>query len=61
MVLTVNNEFLQCYRKNRLSFRQNQQFQDLISFKTLLILLAGNELQFANLSFQIKNTFDIPE
>lgn len=60
MVLTVNNEFLQCYGKNRLSFRQNQQFQDLISFKTLVILLAGNELQFANLSFQIKNTFDIP-
>lgn len=59
--LTVNNEFIQRYRQTRLSFRQNQQFQNLLSFKTLAILLVSNELQIANLSFQMKTTFDILE
>lgn len=53
--LTVNNKFIQCYRQTRLSFRQNQQFQNLLSFKTLAILLVSSELQIANLSFQMKN------
>lgn len=59
--LTVHNEFIQCYTQTRLSFRQNQQFQNLLNFKTLAILLVINELQIANMSFQMKSTFDVPE
>lgn len=59
--LTVNNEFIQCYRQTILSFRHNQQFQNLLSFKTLAILLVSNELQIASLTFQMKNTLEILE
>lgn len=58
--LAVNNEFIQCYKQTRMSFRQNQQYQNLPIFKTLANLLV-NELQIANLPFQMKNTSDIPE
>lgn len=59
--LAVNNELIQCYEINRQSFRQNQQYQNLPIFKTLANLLVSNELQIANLPFQMKNTSNILE
>lgn len=59
--LAGNNEFFQCYRQTRLSFRQNQQYKNLPIFKTLANLLVSNELQIANLPFQRKNTSNILE
>lgn len=56
--LTVNNEFIQCYKQTRLSFRNNQQYRNLPILK-LANLLVSNELQIANLPFQMKNTSSI--